>query len=58
VIKILELCHGTLEKMMEEGMIEGLMEAMTKIERTFFLIETGGETPTDYILKKNNLSTA
>jgi hypothetical protein len=36
VIKILELCHGTLEKMMEEGMIEGLMEAMTKIERTFF----------------------
>jgi hypothetical protein len=24
----------------------------------FFLIETGGETPTDYILKKNNLSTA
>jgi hypothetical protein len=24
----------------------------------FFLNETGGETPTDYILKKNNLSTA
>ncbi|CAO2165559.1 unnamed protein product [Urochloa humidicola] len=34
VITILESCHRTIEKMVEEGMMEWLMGALAKIERT------------------------
>ncbi|CAO2037370.1 unnamed protein product [Urochloa humidicola] len=34
VITILESCHCTVERMMKEGVMDGLMEALTKIERT------------------------